>query len=397
MTTINLEKFVSEIAQASLATPNIFVIEIQKIFPKVKRTPEMFVGARSASAKDSWLKDNPLSSVHASEDSTNKLSMYVKSVKLPGMGIDKLSVPYDKVPLDLPTAFTYTPLTITFVCDSKFNQRHYFEQWMEQVYNPKNGSAGFYNDYVASIVVRTLGRAGTEYGSIQTLSNNKPGQLRPYIYQNIVEFTECWPTSISDISLAYGPAKDVVTFDVTFTYRTQYSGQVSVSEDSVGFEAAENMSNNSSFAKSWGLENYTGMAGFFNTANNKVGGVIAGIQKPLTGAIENTIAGVQRPLGAIENTIKSGAGVVNSAMNVVNGAVNNTMNTVNTAVGVIAKPISAINNAVVNVTTPINNAMYGASSATNKITQPLANVQGNVYGVTQKVQGAKSILSVMKR
>ena len=382
MTTINLEKFVSEISQASLATPNLFTIELQKIFPKIKRSGDMFVGAKSALAKDSWLKDNALTSIHASEDNVNKLSMYVKRVKIPGMTIEKTSVPLDKVPLDVPSSFNNNALSITFVCDSKFNQRHYFEQWMEQVYNPKNGSSGFYNDYIGSIVIRTFGRAGTEYGKIQALSNTKSGQLRPYICQNIVEFTECWPVSISDIDLEYGISKDVVTFDVTFTYRTQYSGQVTAAQNTVGFETSTNMSNNSTFAKHFNLENYKGLAGFFSTANSTVNSVVAGIQKPL---------------GTIEGAVKTGVGTINSAMNAVNGVVNTATDAVNSAVGIVAKPLNTINNAVVGVTTPLNNAFHGVSSATNKITQPLANIQGNVYGVTQKVQGAKNILNVLKR
>ena len=112
------------------------------------------------------------------------------------------------------TAIAYTRLfgdfTLGFYCHQDMKEYKIMQDWTKLIVNPKKRCwVGFYDDYVADIIVYTLDR-------------QQKKSMTTTIW-------EAYPKSISAISLAYD-ASDIIKINVTFMYagysQTYQPGQV---------------------------------------------------------------------------------------------------------------------------------------------------------------------------
>lgn len=123
----NLENFISEIRKNDLARSNRFEVEFF----------------------------SPVSS-----ELGQTISLLCEDAAVPG-----LLVPYSPIkignwvePRVHGLEFFGDNATFTFYCDTKWNVRLYFEDWMYSAVSPLSKEVGFYDQYIGSVVVHTLNR-----------------------------------------------------------------------------------------------------------------------------------------------------------------------------------------------------------------------------------------------
>jgi len=124
----NLENFISEIRKNDLARSNRFEVEFF----------------------------SPVSSTTLGQT----ISVLCEDAAIPG-----LLVPYSPIKIGNWTEprvhgveFFGDNATFTFYCDTKWNVRQYFEDWMFTAADPTSKEVGFYDQYVGSVIVHTLNR-----------------------------------------------------------------------------------------------------------------------------------------------------------------------------------------------------------------------------------------------
>ena len=146
--------------------------------------------------------------------SVDDLTFRAENISLPGRNVataDNIDVgPQRKIGYSV----IYPETSISFVLDERFNQKEYFDRWIDEVVGPhrvqKNPggnrfNAGYYDDYKGTVDIQNFSSTGQP--------------------TYITSLKEAWPISIAAIALDWGSA-DLVKLGVTFSYR--YYEQVKV-------------------------------------------------------------------------------------------------------------------------------------------------------------------------
>ena len=158
----------------------------------------------------------------------NDLIFLCKSASIPGMDLETTSIRpqgWGKMEM-LPTSFTKTNLTLTFMVDSNFAVKQYFHRWMQTITNyndlkgPSSESGGklpyefdYRNNYAGEI-------------DIVVYSEHDPSpDARTYTYK----FTNAFPISVGAIETAWDNQAEIMLITVLFTYTSM---SVSGMEDS---------------------------------------------------------------------------------------------------------------------------------------------------------------------
>lgn len=270
--TLALSQFVSEMNKKGPARTNLFIVEFGTIRGKVKQNP---LGAHDPAVKGSFAEKDVM---HNEFASTEKLSLYVQSVTIPSQKIEKNKQESDRIPYDSPTDISFGELSIGFLCDQTMTQKHYFQEWMTNVINPSAHTHAFYDDYITNITVKMF---------------DTKGNLR-----NIVEFTECYPISVDDVALEYGPADNFVEFKVNFTYRLMFETQVTRSSFTTSFGAGDIEEGGGAIgAATSDFQQLLAGTGF-EGIGNFIGGIGAGIN-----GVATTVGGIARRGGALVDTL----------------------------------------------------------------------------------------------
>lgn len=200
MSSLSLSKFTEVLNKSGFARNTLFIVEFNSI--KADTSTSKAEGAVSTFITTSWAGD--LMSTDFS-DKTG-LTLFVRRVNIPGTQIETKEYLSDRTPIDMPITYKNSPLKISFMCDPTYKHRQYFEEWMHAVINPVSMTAGFYDEFISNIKIKTF---------------DVTGNIR-----SIMELTECYPVDVSDIELSYDEESSVVTFDVTFTYKLKYHRSV---------------------------------------------------------------------------------------------------------------------------------------------------------------------------
>ena len=194
MATNNVSSFLQVIGQG--VKPNMFNVDIQ--FPS---------GFSDATIND--LAGGALASEGAGANAGKELtSILCKSAALPGSNLGVIEVPFRGRTVKIAGDRTFDTWTATFFNDKDFKIRSYFEKWLEQInthesnnaplFVPTNSNAG----YMASVKVKQMRKDDRESGSI----------LRQY------DLLHAFPTSVSQIDLAYDSNDQIEEFSVEFQY-----------------------------------------------------------------------------------------------------------------------------------------------------------------------------------
>ena len=141
-------------------------------------------------------------------DNRELVNLLCKSTALPASNIGVIEVPFRGRTVKIAGDRTFDTWSATFFNDKDFKIRTYFEKWLEQInthesnnaplFVPTNSTAG----YMASVKVKQMRKDDRESGSI----------LRQY------DLLHAFPTSVSQIDLAYDSNDQIEEFSVEFQY-----------------------------------------------------------------------------------------------------------------------------------------------------------------------------------
>lgn len=148
------------------------------------------------------------------------LGMYVKSVGVPGRTLTTADTVQDQIPHSMVNGSEFEPFVCTFIMTPSQKERQFFLDWQNRANNMDNNKFGFYDSYVANIVVKYYNRQGN--------------------MTSLTEIAEAFPIKVSDLMLSYDSNNELATFDVTFKYKravTKESNDDSDGDNNVFTEA----------------------------------------------------------------------------------------------------------------------------------------------------------------
>lgn len=301
--TLEISRFVSELNKRGPARSNLFIVEFGEIRGKTKHTT---LGTVDPAMNGSYSEKDVM---NKEMDDKELLALFVQSVDIPGMKIEKHKQDSDRIAYDAPHEMTFSELSITFLCDQSMTQKHYFQEWMANIINPATHAHAFYNDYICNIVVKMF---------------DTKGNLR-----NIIEFTECYPVDIGDVQLSYGASDKFVEFKVGFTYRLMFETQVTKSTFTTSFGAADIEEGGAAIgAAASDFESLLAGTGF-----EGIGKFIGGVGSGING-VASTIGGFARKGGAMVDTL------ITNPISKVRGIQSTVSTTINKVTSVGAKGVS---------------------------------------------------------
>lgn len=128
-----------------------------------------------------------------------ELGLYVKDVAVPGRTLQTTDTVQDQVSHGMVTGSEFEPINMTFIMTPSQKERQFFLDWMNVANNMDNNKFGFYDDYVANIVIKYYNRQGE--------------------VASVCEIAEAFPTRVSELNLSYEGNNELATFEVTFKYK----------------------------------------------------------------------------------------------------------------------------------------------------------------------------------
>jgi hypothetical protein len=136
-----------------------------------------------------------------------KLLLFCDGAQLPGQSLATVpnrtfgeirETPYDRL---------YEPVTLSFYCDTQMQVKYYFDNWMDQIYNPATRKFAYYDDYICNLTI-----------DAKDTQNNT---------QYRVTMFEAYPKSVSAVQMD-AANKDVMKVNVTFQYKSWTSKPLEV-------------------------------------------------------------------------------------------------------------------------------------------------------------------------
>lgn len=130
-----------------------------------------------------------------------KISLRCESITLPGRNMATSTDSNIYGPTrEVVEGVTYAEeVTLTFQSSSGLEERKYFEQWQENMFNPDTWNISYYNDYVAEIEIYLL---------------DKQDQRRYGL-----KLWEAFPKTIGPTSLNSGTNNEIIKIDIGFSFR----------------------------------------------------------------------------------------------------------------------------------------------------------------------------------
>ena len=133
------------------------------------------------------------------------VQMFCKGITIPDRKVTMKSVKHNGPVRKYVADFEYADITATFYADKFLRQRQYFELWQKAAFSDITYNFNYYEDYVGTMNIFQLG----QYASKQERDD----------MTYAIGLIEVYPNSIGDIQYDYGTNGQVVTFNVTFSYR----------------------------------------------------------------------------------------------------------------------------------------------------------------------------------
>ena len=119
-------------------------------------------------------------------------------INLPGVSIMTGDIRMYGEGHEIPHAPLYAPVSASFIVDNNLSTLNMIKEWMNQVYDFKTRSPGYYDDYVRDVDIYII---------------NKNGDII-----NQTRLQQCYPKVMQDIQLDYS-AENVIKFTVQFVYK----------------------------------------------------------------------------------------------------------------------------------------------------------------------------------
>ena len=140
-------------------------------------------------------------------DDLDLVNLLCKSAALPASNLGVIEVPFRGRTVKIAGDRTFDTWSATFFNDREFKLRAYFEKWLEQINTHEANNAPLFKPnnsegYMATLGVKQLRKDSTEAGSV----------LRQY------DLLHAFPTSVSQIDLAYDSNDQIEEFTVEFQY-----------------------------------------------------------------------------------------------------------------------------------------------------------------------------------
>jgi len=130
-----------------------------------------------------------------------KICLRCESVTLPGRNVSTMTDSNIYGPTrEVVEGVTYaSDVTLTFQSSSGLDERKYFEQWQENMFNPDTWNLGYYNDYVGSVEIYLLDKQDKKrYG---------------------LKLWEAFPKTIGATALNAAGGGDIIKVDIGFSFR----------------------------------------------------------------------------------------------------------------------------------------------------------------------------------
>ena len=135
--------------------------------------------------------------------SLSNVNLYCNVSALPGMTLTPIERQYFGRTVKIPGDLVFADLTTTIINTEEFNVRNEIEKWMEHINST--------SDNYGQATIGSVTNFGT--GTAKLVHFQKDGK-KTMTY----EFTDIWPTTLSEIALSYDTASDIEQFDVTWAY-----------------------------------------------------------------------------------------------------------------------------------------------------------------------------------
>jgi len=138
---------------------------------------------------------------------TTLVNMLCKSAALPASSVGTIEVPFRGRTVKIAGDRTFDNWTATFINDEDMKIRGYFEKWLELINSHEDNTGEAFrptgdSKYTADVFVSQLRKDASEQGTL----------LRKY------KLWYAFPTSVSQIDLAYDSNDQVEEFSVEFQY-----------------------------------------------------------------------------------------------------------------------------------------------------------------------------------
>lgn len=175
--TSNVSQFLGKINQG--VKPNLFLVDIQ--FPTNH-------------------PDNPQG------DEKDLVDILCKSAGIPAANLGTIEIPFRGRVVKIAGDRTFDNWSVTFINDANFKVRAFMERWLETMNSHQGNTSDLFlpnpgSGYTADLKVKQLER------------DNSSTVIREYV------FKDAFPTSVSQIDLAYDANDQIEDFTVDFQYQ----------------------------------------------------------------------------------------------------------------------------------------------------------------------------------
>ena len=169
----SLNKFIAQVKSTGIASANMYSVEMA--IPNVVR------------------------SAYGDFHDLRAISLFCDQVQLPDQNISTAQIrTYGEV-REMPYENLYGNINMSFICDSDYKTKHFFDMWIQNISDPQTRHMNYYRDYTVPVI------------RITTLNNNENEVYRVALY-------ECYPKQIQAVSLDYG-SKEIVKVQVSMNYK----------------------------------------------------------------------------------------------------------------------------------------------------------------------------------
>ena len=127
------------------------------------------------------------------------INLFCDSTQLPDQTISTAQVrTYGEV-RESPYENLYGNVNMSFICDSDYKTKHFFDTWIQNISDPNTRHMNYYQDYTVPVI------------RITALNNNEAEVYRVALY-------ECYPKQLQAVTMDYG-SKEIVKVQVSMNYK----------------------------------------------------------------------------------------------------------------------------------------------------------------------------------
>jgi hypothetical protein len=127
-----------------------------------------------------------------------KLLLFCSEISLPGQNLITNQIRQYGEIREVPSEKTFDNISMTFYVDNNMEVKLFFDRWLDSIQNPYTRTFEYYENYITDLDIE-----------VEDLKDRK---------RYSVKLSECYPKSISPISLGY-ETKEVMKLQVSMNYK----------------------------------------------------------------------------------------------------------------------------------------------------------------------------------